>query len=166
MTDAGDGFIIRVMRPEEIAVAIEWAAREGWNPGHADAACFATVDPHGFLIGELDGEPAATISRVRFADLECHYRPRGATHRRPRRCHRTAGELQEVRFRLCLSQHSPWRRLSGCPGCRIRHRDAHRRAAADARRRRSPPMMQRSFLPAGWGSWGRGSGRRVISDAR
>jgi hypothetical protein len=39
---------IRVMRPEEIAFAADWAAAEGWNPGLADAACFATVDPEGF----------------------------------------------------------------------------------------------------------------------
>ena len=57
---------IRVMRPEEIALASDWAAAEGWNPGLADAACFATVDPGGFLIGELDGAPAATISCVNY----------------------------------------------------------------------------------------------------
>ena len=57
---------IRTMRPEEIAIAVDWAAAEGWNPGLADAACFATVDPGGFLIGELDGAPAATISCVNY----------------------------------------------------------------------------------------------------
>lgn len=60
------GFSIRTMRPDEIALAAEWAAAEGWNPGLADAACFATVDPGGFLIGELDGEAAATISCVNY----------------------------------------------------------------------------------------------------
>lgn len=54
------------MRPDEIALAAEWAAAEGWNPGLADAACFATVDPDGFLVGELDGETAATISCVNY----------------------------------------------------------------------------------------------------
>ena len=34
--------------------------------GLADAGCFATVDPHGFLLGELDGAPAATISCVNY----------------------------------------------------------------------------------------------------
>jgi GNAT superfamily N-acetyltransferase len=57
---------IRTMRPDEIAIAVDWAAAEGWNPGLADAACFATVDPDGFLIGELDGAPAATISCVSY----------------------------------------------------------------------------------------------------
>jgi GNAT superfamily N-acetyltransferase len=65
MTGAND-LRIRAMRPEEIAIAADWAAAEGWNPGLADAACFATVDPEGFLIGELDGAPAATISCVNY----------------------------------------------------------------------------------------------------
>ena len=50
----------------KFALAVNWAAAEGWNPGLADAACFATVDPHGFFIGELKGEPAATISCVNY----------------------------------------------------------------------------------------------------
>jgi hypothetical protein len=62
----GDGLRIRAMRPDEIALAADWAAAEGWNPGLADAACFATVDPQGFLIGELEGGAAATISCVNY----------------------------------------------------------------------------------------------------
>src|SRR5262245_43437365 len=57
---------IRAMRPEEISIAVDWAAGEGWNPGLADAACFNTVDSHGFLVGELDGAPAATISCLNY----------------------------------------------------------------------------------------------------
>ena len=57
---------IRTMRPDEISIAVEWAAAEGWNPGLADAACFSTVDPDGFLIGELEGAPVATISCVNY----------------------------------------------------------------------------------------------------
>src|SRR6185436_7930699 len=69
MSDAmSDGFRVRVMRPDEVGLAADWAAAEGWNPGLADAACFATVDAGGFLIGELDGEPAATISCVNYDD--------------------------------------------------------------------------------------------------
>ena len=58
---------IRTMRSDEISIAIDWAAAEGWNPGLADAACFATVDPEGFLIGEVDGAPAATVSCVNYS---------------------------------------------------------------------------------------------------
>ena len=54
------------MRPDEISIAVDWAAAEGWNPGLADDACFAVADPEGFLIGELDGVPAATVSCVNY----------------------------------------------------------------------------------------------------
>jgi GNAT superfamily N-acetyltransferase len=59
-------FTIRTMRPAEISLVVDWAAAEGWNPGTADAACFASVDAEGFLIGELDGAPAATVSCVNY----------------------------------------------------------------------------------------------------
>jgi GNAT superfamily N-acetyltransferase len=61
-------FNIRTMRPDEISLAVDWAAAEGWNPGLADAACFACVDPQGFLIAELDGAPAATVSCVNYGE--------------------------------------------------------------------------------------------------
>jgi GNAT superfamily N-acetyltransferase len=59
---------IRPMRPDEISIAVNWAAAEGWNPGFADDACFAAVDPRGFFIGELEGAPVATISCVNYSD--------------------------------------------------------------------------------------------------
>jgi GNAT superfamily N-acetyltransferase len=61
-----NGLRIRTMRPDEISIAVSWAAAEGWNPGLADDACFAVADPEGFLIGELDGAPAATVSCVNY----------------------------------------------------------------------------------------------------
>jgi GNAT superfamily N-acetyltransferase len=54
------------MRSDEISIALDWAAAEGWNPGLADGACFAVVDPEGFFIGEVGGVPAATISCVNY----------------------------------------------------------------------------------------------------
>jgi GNAT superfamily N-acetyltransferase len=59
---------IRVMERREIALASDWAAAEGWNPGLDDAGCFAAVDPNGFYIGELDGVAASTISVVNYDD--------------------------------------------------------------------------------------------------
>ncbi|WP_025036912.1 GNAT family N-acetyltransferase [Bradyrhizobium sp. DOA9] len=59
---------IRNLCPGEIALAIDWAAAEGWNPGLADAACFAIPDARGFLVGEIDGEPVATVSCVNYDD--------------------------------------------------------------------------------------------------
>jgi GNAT superfamily N-acetyltransferase len=63
---AADGLQIRPMRPDEISIAMNWAAAEGWNPGLADDACFATIDPQGFLVGEIEGEAAATVSCVNY----------------------------------------------------------------------------------------------------
>ncbi|MFB6419870.1 MULTISPECIES: GNAT family N-acetyltransferase [Bradyrhizobium] len=59
---------IRNLAPEEISIAIDWAAAEGWNPGLSDAACFAAPDAQGFFVGEIDGEPVATISCVDYDD--------------------------------------------------------------------------------------------------
>lgn len=61
-----EAFTIRPMRTEEISIAVDWAAAEGWNPGLSDAPCFGGVDAEGFLLGELDGQPAATISIVKY----------------------------------------------------------------------------------------------------
>ncbi len=58
---------IRTTRPDEISIAVNWAETEGWNPGLADDACFAAVDPEGFLIGDLDGAPAATVSCAHYS---------------------------------------------------------------------------------------------------
>ncbi len=60
----GDDFRVRAMKPEEVALAVDWAAAEGWNPGLADADCFASAGPGGFLVGEFQGKPAATVSVV------------------------------------------------------------------------------------------------------
>jgi len=54
------------MHPTDLALAIDWAAQEGWNPGLTDAQSFRAADPEGFLIAELDGEPVAVISAVRY----------------------------------------------------------------------------------------------------
>lgn len=61
-----DDLHIRPLASHEIQLAVDWAAREGWNSGLGDAACFATVDPEGFLVAELNGEPAAVISVVNY----------------------------------------------------------------------------------------------------
>lgn len=59
---------IRTMTPADLAIAIEWAAAEGWNPGLDDAPAFLAVDPSGFFIGEVDGEPAGVVSAVRYGE--------------------------------------------------------------------------------------------------
>ncbi|MFZ3047203.1 MAG: GNAT family N-acetyltransferase [Desulfatirhabdiaceae bacterium] len=59
---------IRTMTRYELDIAVEWAAKEGWNPGRYDADCFYTADSNGFLIGLLNGDPVATISAVRYGN--------------------------------------------------------------------------------------------------
>ena len=59
-------FQLRTLTRREMPLAIDWAAREGWNPGLHDAACFHAADPQGFLVGELAGEPVGCISAVRY----------------------------------------------------------------------------------------------------
>lgn len=44
---------VRRMRREDVDLAIEWAAAEGWNPGLNDAESFFDTDPQGFFIGSL-----------------------------------------------------------------------------------------------------------------
>ena len=57
-------FIVRKMTRTEINLAIDWAAKEGWNPGIHDADYFYNTDPNGFYLGELNGEPVGCISAV------------------------------------------------------------------------------------------------------
>ena len=57
---------IRTMRRDEVNLAIDLAAREGWNPGLHDAHCFFEADPGGFLIAEVDGRLAGCLSAVSY----------------------------------------------------------------------------------------------------
>ncbi len=61
-------YAIRVMTRQELDMAIDWAAEEGWNPGIYDADCFYAADPNGFLVGLLGDEPIATISAVKYGN--------------------------------------------------------------------------------------------------
>jgi ribosomal protein S18 acetylase RimI-like enzyme len=60
------GYVIRTMSRDEVALAIEWAAQEGWNPGLHDAETFPAADPRGFFVGTLKGKPVASISVVKY----------------------------------------------------------------------------------------------------
>ncbi|MFE7751141.1 GNAT family N-acetyltransferase [Streptomyces sp. NPDC057428] len=44
----------------------EWAEDEGWNPGLSDALLLHSADPRGFFLGQLGGEPVASVSAVRY----------------------------------------------------------------------------------------------------
>ncbi len=55
---------VRNMTRDEMDIAIEWAANEGWNPGLYDAECFYYTDPKGFFVGVLDDEIISLGSAV------------------------------------------------------------------------------------------------------
>jgi len=61
-------FQIKTMSKDELKTAIDWAAKEGWNPGLNDAEAYYAADPNGFLMGYLNEEPIASISVVRYDD--------------------------------------------------------------------------------------------------
>jgi RimJ/RimL family protein N-acetyltransferase len=68
MAGAQASYRIETMPFSEVETAIDWAAREGWNPGLSDAACFHAIDPNGFLMGVLDGRPIARDSMPIYDD--------------------------------------------------------------------------------------------------
>lgn len=57
-------YVITRMTPEEMQLAMQWAAYEGWNPGLNDIACFYAADPKGFFAGKLNGQIIAMGSAV------------------------------------------------------------------------------------------------------
>jgi GNAT superfamily N-acetyltransferase len=56
------------MTRADLDLALSWAEAEGWNPGLGDAAAFLAADPGGFLVADVEGVPAASLSIVRFGD--------------------------------------------------------------------------------------------------
>ncbi|MBV7574592.1 GNAT family N-acetyltransferase [Pseudomonas sp. PDM32] len=48
--------VIRNMTRPELDELVEWAAREGWNPGLHDAELFWATDPAAFIAASRDGE--------------------------------------------------------------------------------------------------------------
>jgi hypothetical protein len=59
---------IAVATVAEVERLIDWAAREGWNPGLGDLVPFRAADPDGFRVVRRDGEPIAGVSVVRWGE--------------------------------------------------------------------------------------------------
>lgn len=75
---------IRNATLENMAILLDWAAEEGWNPGLDDGFPFYQADTDGFFVGYSDGAPVAAISVVRSGDAQaflgfyiCHASFRG-----------------------------------------------------------------------------------------
>src|SRR5882762_11425462 len=60
------GFEIATASADDVRLISDWAKDEGWNPGRTDHWAFHAMDPTGFLMGRLEGEPVASISVVRY----------------------------------------------------------------------------------------------------
>jgi len=60
------GYKIRNATRKEVDVMVDWARKEGWNPGLHDADCFYTQDPNGFFVGLLYNKIIAAVSAVRY----------------------------------------------------------------------------------------------------
>jgi GNAT superfamily N-acetyltransferase len=56
----------RAMERPELDQVMEWAAKEGWNPGLHDANAFWAADPDGFLVAERRGQIAGVASIVSY----------------------------------------------------------------------------------------------------
>jgi len=54
------------MTAADVALALDWAAREGWNPGLQDAACFHAADSQGFFVAREAGRVVGFISAVAY----------------------------------------------------------------------------------------------------
>ena len=61
-----DSLHIRNLTRDELDLAVEWAATEGWNPGLDDADVFWQTDPSGFVGIEHAGELIACGSIVSY----------------------------------------------------------------------------------------------------
>ncbi len=62
------GYVIRNAEISEISIFLNYARKEGWNPGVKDGIAFWEADNQGFIIGFLDNNPIATISCVKYDD--------------------------------------------------------------------------------------------------
>lgn len=59
---------IRTATKPQVELMVDWAAREGWNPGLEDACAFYNSDPDGFFMAFDGTVPVGCISAVRYGD--------------------------------------------------------------------------------------------------
>ena len=68
MSEEIEDVVVSTMSADDLHWAVDWAAREGWNPGLHDAHAFWAADPTGFFIARVGQRVAGTISCVRYGD--------------------------------------------------------------------------------------------------
>ncbi len=67
MTDAAE-VVVDTMSADDLEMAIDWAAAEGWNPGLNDARTFFAADPSGFLAARIGDRMIGSISAVKSGE--------------------------------------------------------------------------------------------------
>lgn len=60
---------IKTANHAEIKSMVQWAAKEGWNPGKNDANVYQKADPNGFFVGYIQDEMVACISAIKYHDF-------------------------------------------------------------------------------------------------
>ena len=58
---------IRNMTREDLKLVFKWAEREGWNPGKHEIEPLYAIDPRGYYMLDVDGEPTASLAAVRYS---------------------------------------------------------------------------------------------------
>ena len=146
----------------EVALILDWAAAEGWNPGLDDTAACHAADPAGFLVAERNGAPVVAVSvvnhsadvaflglylcKARVARSGCGVsavaaRPcpcRGAVGRAGRGCGAT-GQLCQIR----ICPHRGHAALAGAVGSKGRRRRAPGHVRRRSRDCRAGPCRRR-----------------------
>lgn len=68
----GDKYTIEIATHKQWEYAKRWAASEHWDLGLGDAEIFRAVDPEGYFIACVSGEPVSAISIVNYDEHYTH----------------------------------------------------------------------------------------------
>lgn len=77
---------VRNMAKDDLKLVIDWAVKEGWNPGRYEIDALYEADPNGYHLLEIDDKPVASLAAVRYAPnlaflglyiVSPHYRGQG-----------------------------------------------------------------------------------------
>jgi GNAT superfamily N-acetyltransferase len=144
---------VRNMTREEVSLAIEWAAAEGWNPGLHDAECFYAADPQGFFLAEADGLPAGCLSAVAYNEhfgfagfyiVLPQFRGRGIGHELVRTASAYAGR-RSMGNDAVVAQQETYRQL----GFRLAYRNIRYRGLASPETADVPGIIDLQEIPFG-----------------
>ena len=60
--------VIKTMTKQDLAMALDWAKKESWNPAFRDHEVFYAADPLGYRMLWVDGKPIASLATVKYSD--------------------------------------------------------------------------------------------------